>query len=61
MNYNPDDIADATCIEFTSPTSLGGSYENGSVFFLELILKPCQESSPGDCDVDWKGSPTSAV
>lgn len=61
VNYNPNDIEEALCVEFTDSASLGGSYEKDSVFFLELILKPCQETTPGDCDVDWNGIPTSAV
>lgn len=40
---------------------MGGSYENGSVYFLELLLQPCREILPGDCDVQWNGVPTSTT
>jgi hypothetical protein len=45
----------------TDNAKLGGSYEVDAVYTLEIQLDPCEPKNPGDCEVDFDGTPRSTV
>lgn len=58
VNYSPEELKNAKCVEFTSEAKIGGSYENGLLFRHDIEIVPCKIEGTETCEVMIDGVPT---
>lgn len=42
INYSPQDLKNAKCVEFTSEAKIGGSYETNLLYTHLIEISPCK-------------------